>query len=40
WHLIGPPSYDVILSAGTSQPVGGSTATGALQLYVYPLANA
>jgi hypothetical protein len=40
WHLIGPPSYDVILSAGTKQPVGGSTATGELQLYLYPLANA
>ncbi len=40
WHLIGPPSYDVILSAGTKQAVGGSTATGALQLYVYPLADA
>jgi len=40
WQVIGPPSYDVILSAGTTQPVGGSTSTGAPQLYVYPLANA
>ena len=40
WQVIGPPSWDVILSAGTTQPVGGSTATGALQLYVYPLADA
>jgi len=40
WQVIGPPSWDVILSAGTTQPVGGSTATGALQLYVYPFADA
>ncbi len=40
WQVIGPPSYDVILSAASTQPIGGSTAPGAPLLYVYPLAGA
>jgi hypothetical protein len=39
WQVIGPPSYDVILSAASTQPIGGSTAPGAPLLYVYPLAG-
>ena len=40
WQVIGPPSYDVILSAATTQPIGGSTAPDAPLLYVYPLTAA